>query len=71
MRTLLFAGLCVAGGVLANAQSTTDWPQLFGAARNATTSMAIGPNAALSIAWRKPCNLDEIVAVTMGRASGQ
>ena len=42
-----------ASAIAGHAQSTAEWPQLFGATRNARALGAIAPTATLSVGWKR------------------
>lgn len=52
--TCVLTGILAAGVAVLSAQSPADWPQLFGATRNAVSTTPIGAGASLSVAWKKP-----------------
>ena len=61
MITILAAGVIAGQG-----QSAADWPQLFGATRNAKASAVIAPTAKLSVGWKRSMPSGGAAMVVMG-----
>lgn len=58
--------ILAAGAIAGQGQSAADWPQLFGATRNAKAGAVIAPTAKLSVGWKRPMPSGGAAMVVMG-----